>query len=284
MNIEITKREVSQLLDKYYQISSQSIPPQRIKAYWQADNKRGLFLGIIHKGEVSHIARLHDLLAANLFEAHQEFSTTTQLTNQQHPRTFLDEMFTYYVLPFHKQYSDSSSCHTPLTSSNSPSRINSADDLDYVPEFTHKDFKKTVNTRDGVCVFCWGRQQLEGAHIIAQKNIPMTYDETSIFRRAGLEQKHQVQNCMLLCKVCHGEFDSLKRYVDVVDGALVVKVVNMTNDSTSEKHKECQRAVGAIKNSRLYWQEDWIDIDNRTAVDANGEMALYFVTSTIIIG
>jgi hypothetical protein len=87
MNIE---GEATQLLDKYYKISRQSIPLQRIKSDWQADNKRGFFLGIIQKGEHSHITRLHDLLAANRFEAQQEFSTTTQLTNQQHPPTFID--------------------------------------------------------------------------------------------------------------------------------------------------------------------------------------------------
>ncbi|EGF82854.1 hypothetical protein BATDEDRAFT_23070 [Batrachochytrium dendrobatidis JAM81] len=40
-------------------------------------------------------------------------------------------MFGYYILPFHKDYNDSSSCHTPV-SSNPTSRNNSADDLDYV--------------------------------------------------------------------------------------------------------------------------------------------------------
>jgi hypothetical protein len=36
------------------------------------------------------------------------------------------------------------------------------------------------------------------------------------------------------------------------------------------------RTVGAVKNTRSYWQEDWTDIDNRQAVEPNGEMALYF--------
>jgi hypothetical protein len=68
-------------------------------------------------------------------------------------------MFARYILPFHKDYSDSSSCHTPL-SSNPPSRSNSAADLDYEPEereLTHKDLKKAVEKRDGVCLFCWDK-------------------------------------------------------------------------------------------------------------------------------
>ena len=80
--------------------------------------------------------------------------------------------------------------------------------------------------RDGVCLFCWNRIECEGAHILAQKEIPFRYYEASLFERAGLKQKHQVQNGLLLCSICHGQFDKLKRYVDVVDDKLVVKVVN----------------------------------------------------------
>ena len=39
-----------------------------------------------------------------------------------------------------------------------------------------------------------------------------------------------MQNGLLLCKNCHGEFDALKRYVDVAGDKLVLKVVNETND------------------------------------------------------
>jgi hypothetical protein len=40
----------------------------------------------------------------------------------------------------------------------------------------------------------------------------MTIDEESLFKKAGLVQIHQVQNEMLLCVLCHREFDALKRY------------------------------------------------------------------------
>ena len=276
MDIEATKTAATQLLDNYYQIHTSDLPTQRTKSQWQAENKRGFFLGIIQEGEDSHIIRLHHLLATNQFTQQQEFSTTSQLADPQHPRTFIDDMFAHYILPFHKDYSDSSSCHTPLFSNRS-SKSNSAEDLDYVPELTHKDLKKAVEKRDGVCLFCWNRKPLKGCHIIAQKNIPMAYDEPSLLLRAGLTQKHQVQNGLLLCGNCHDEFDQLQRYVDVVDDKLVVKVVNYSVLRNDEKHKEWERLNGALRVSRSFWQSDWTDIDNRQAVELNGEMALYFV-------
>ena len=186
-------------------------------------------------------------------------------------------MFARYILPFHKDYSDSSSCHTPH-SSNPPSRSNSAEDLDCVPEereWTHKDLKKAVEKRDGVCLFCWGRLECQVAHIIAQKNIGMAYDEPSLLLRAGLTQKHQVQNGLLLCSVCHGQFDKLKRYVDVVDDKLVVKVVNYSVLGNDDKHREWEIVLGKLKNDRLFMER--YSSDGRQAVESNGEMALYFV-------
>jgi hypothetical protein len=154
------------------------------------------------------------------------------------------------------------------------------EDLDYVPEereLTHKDLKKAVEKRDGVCLFCWGRLSLEGAHIIAQKNISMVYDEPSLLLRAGLTQKHQVQNGVLLCKVCHDQFDQLQRYVDVVDDKLVVKVVNYSVLGNDDKHRDWQGDVKDLRIARGGREEYWTRIDNRQAVEPNGEMALYFV-------
>jgi hypothetical protein len=175
MDIEATKTAATQLLDSYYQIHTSDLPTQRTKSQWQAENKRGFFLGIIQEGEDSHIIRLHHLLATNQFTQQQEFSTTSQLADPQHPRTFIDDMFAHYILPFHKDYSDTSTCHTQL-SSNPPSRSNSADDLDYVPEereLTHKDLKKAVEKRDGVCLFCWGNKFIskEFQHVLDKHDV-----------------------------------------------------------------------------------------------------------------
>ncbi|KAK5664614.1 hypothetical protein QVD99_006296 [Batrachochytrium dendrobatidis] len=154
MNIETTNTATTQLLNEYYQISTQAIPTQRVKSEWQDDNKRGFFLGIIQEGETSHITRLHNLLTANQFAEQQEFSTKIQLADPKHHCTFIDDMFGYYILPFHKDYNDSSSWHTPV-SSNPTSRTNSADDLDYaakVSEIQHKYLKNAVEKRYSLLV------------------------------------------------------------------------------------------------------------------------------------
>ncbi|EGF84361.1 hypothetical protein BATDEDRAFT_36544 [Batrachochytrium dendrobatidis JAM81] len=159
MNIEITKAAATQLLNGYYNIHTSDLPTQRAKSEWQDDNKRGFFLGIIQEGETSHTTQLHDLLAANQFAEQQEFSTKVQLADSEHPRTFIDEMFEYYILPFHKNYNSSSSCHTPA-SSRAPSRTNSAGNISNVPkesELSHRDLKNAVEERDVACLFCWER-------------------------------------------------------------------------------------------------------------------------------
>ena len=58
-------------------------------------------------------------------------------------------------------------------------------------------------------------------------------------------------------------------------------VVNETNDETSDKHKEWKDNVRVLKGNRMLWQENWTDIDNRQAVETNGEMALYFVQNDL---
>jgi len=69
----------------------------------------------------------------------------------------------------------------------------------------------------------------------------------------------------------------LQNYVDVVDEKLVVKVVNQTDDINNEKHRKWKGKVGALEALRLNWQKDWTLIDNRQAVESNGEMTLYFL-------
>ncbi|KAJ8323128.1 hypothetical protein O5D80_008186 [Batrachochytrium dendrobatidis] len=143
-----------------------AIPTQRVKSEWQADSKRVLFLGIVTE-EKPHITRLPQPVTANQFAEQQEFSTKI-----------------HHAAPFHKDYNDSSSCHTPV-SSNPTSRTNSADDLDYVAEVSelqHKYLNKVVEKRGGVCLFCWDKLSLQGAHIISQKNIGMAYNEPSILQ------------------------------------------------------------------------------------------------------
>ncbi|KAJ2986040.1 hypothetical protein HDV02_000252, partial [Globomyces sp. JEL0801] len=163
------------LLQQYYNINSECIPQQREKSKWKPENNFGFLLGIIAFGMDTHKTQLHSLLVSRQYEDQEN--------------AFIDSMFDYYIRPFHKSYNtDSESCHTPSTlSSRTPSRSNSTEDLDYVPEekeLLHKDLKKAVLKRDIVCLFCWDQLECEGAHIIAQKNIPMTYNESSLIQRA----------------------------------------------------------------------------------------------------
>ncbi|KAH6569821.1 hypothetical protein BASA50_002177 [Batrachochytrium salamandrivorans] len=227
------------LLQQYYKLTLEHIPRQRDKAKWRPENNFGFLLGMIAYGMDTHITQLHSLLLAKQFKDQEQF--------------FIDSMFDFYIRPFHKSYNtDSESCHTPSTvSSRTPSRSSSTEDLDYVSEekeLFHKDLKKAVN-------------------------IPMAYDEASLFVRARITQKHQVQNGLLLCGNCHDEFDLLKRYVDVADDKLVVKVVNETNDENDLDYKSAVLTTQSIRTTQkaLFWSSD-----NRQIVETNGEMALYF--------
>lgn len=261
MSITVTKH----LLEQYYNLTSESenLPRHREKSKWQSENNFGFLIGIISFGLHIHQNQLFNLLQSNQFKEQEQ--------------SFIDSMFDYYVRPFHKSYNTES--ETPSTAS-SKTTSSIEDDFNYVPEekeLLHKDFKKAVVRRDGVCLFCWNKLECEGAHIIAQKNIPIAYDDSSLLQRAGLAQKHQVQNGLLLCQICHSQFDKLKRFLDVDDNdKLVVKVVNETNDQTSDKHREWVRTIRDLKGMRILREEDWAHSDQRKAVESNGKMALYF--------
>lgn len=277
--MEAEKAAATQLLEEYYQIDPPQrllLPTQRVKSQWQADNKRGFFLGIIQEGDGEHVTRLYNFLNTKRFQEQQEFSSSV---NSENSPTLIDEMFGYYIMPFHKDYNDSSSCHTPVNvPSNPSSKSNSAEDLTCGPgekEPTHSRFRTALRKRDGVCLFCWEPEEVEAAHLIAQKNVNFAYEERPILQRAGLSHKHLVQNGMWLCRICHSRFHKLKRYVDVVDDKVVLKVVNETNDPSSDKHRKWTEVVGDLQLLRHNRQGRWTD--NRQAVEANGEMAIYFL-------
>ncbi|KAJ8324260.1 hypothetical protein O5D80_004929 [Batrachochytrium dendrobatidis] len=107
----------------------------------------------------------------------------------------------------------------------------------------------------------------------------MAYNEPSILLRSGLTQKHQIQNGLLLCIKCHDQFGKLKQYVDVVDDKLVIKVINETNDLTSDKHKKWIETIEDLKVIRRTRQKRWTD--NRQTVESNSEMTLYFIHNNL---
>ncbi|KAJ3344682.1 hypothetical protein HDU83_004940, partial [Entophlyctis luteolus] len=140
------------------------------------------------------------------------------------------------------------------------------------------NFRAALLRRDKVCLFCWEDTQLDAAHLIAQKKgAPMTAGLENILSnllsRANLDSIYRVQNGILLCKVCHGEFDALHYYFDVVDGCLVAKVVNLTND----RNREYVNIIGKIEHNRNGFILRDPEFAGRNALDANNELLVSFV-------
>ncbi|KAI8903490.1 hypothetical protein EDD86DRAFT_261023 [Gorgonomyces haynaldii] len=239
------------MLQRHYSIADPlAIPTQRIKSEWKEDNKFGFLCGILEHGEQQHREELVRLSSGGGFAEHED--------------VFIDQMFDHYIRPYLKSYSGSS-CHTPVGS-----RPGSAGSSGSEP--THRQMKKALEARDGVCLFCWGNLQCQASHIVARKNVPFSQDEYSLLQRAGLQSKHQVQNGLYLCSNCHGEFDLLHYYVDVVDDRLVLKIVNQTNDP---KDVDFINAIEMVQIIRLVRKK--VLNDNREIIDADGEMRLWFM-------
>ncbi|KAI8904451.1 hypothetical protein EDD86DRAFT_80171 [Gorgonomyces haynaldii] len=240
-----------EMLQRHYSTADPlAIPTQRIRSEWKEDNKFGFLCGILEHGEQQHREELVRLSSGGGFAEHED--------------VFIDQMFDHYIRPYLKSYSGSS-CHTPVGS-----RPDSASSSSSEP--THKQMKRALEARDGVCLFCWNSLSLDAIHIIARKNIPIAQDESSVLQRAGLQSKHQVQNGLYLCIKCHSQFDKLKRYVDVVDDRLVLKIVNQTNDPKDVDFINAIEMVQSIRTARQEFMRD-----NREIIDADGEMRLWFM-------
>ncbi|KAJ3243588.1 hypothetical protein HDU77_010339 [Chytriomyces hyalinus] len=137
----------------------------------------------------------------------------------------LSLLYARFIQPFKQHGTSGSSNASPHGSSGStpngsstPIRLNATDP-------THYNFSTALRKRDVVCVICWHSRITEAAHLIAQKSsIPLVIEK--LLERAGMQSVYQVQNGVLLCAICHKSFDALKRYIDVVDGRLIAKIVN----------------------------------------------------------
>ncbi|KAI9344028.1 hypothetical protein BDR26DRAFT_858035 [Obelidium mucronatum] len=191
--------------------------------------------------------------------------------NSDQERRCLNLLYNRFIHPF-KQYSKGSSNSTPHESppSTPPGASSLALDSNAVNP-CQSNFKAALMKRDKVCLFCWVNDPLDAAHLIAQKGgasiAPLVED---LLFRASLDNIYRVQNGIFLCKNCHTPFDGLRRYIEVVDGGLVAKVVNLTNDSQNE---EWRKAVRDLRIGRAGREEDW---PGRQAVDAAGDMYIYF--------
>ena len=256
MNIQETKITIKQLLKEYYKIDSESLPKRREKPEWNNENKLGFLLGIIEYGQVSHLVQLYELLSSLQFEPQE---------NQ-----FIDRMFGYYIAPF--QTNDHvGRCQTP-----SEMKYWTDNDIEnFDPtDSDHTKLIKALLKRDKYCLFCWSSRPLRGAHII--KDIKMAYEPSSYLSRIGISDIHQVQNGLLLTENYQGEFDSLECYVDAINDKLVFKVVNATNDINNQDWID---EIEIVK----YFRRILLKFSNRQAVDANGEMALYFVNENLVM-
>ncbi|KAI8904111.1 hypothetical protein EDD86DRAFT_92156 [Gorgonomyces haynaldii] len=239
-----------EMLQRHYSTADPlAIPTQRIRSEWKEDNKFGFLCGILEHGEQQHREELVRLSSDGGFAEHED--------------VFIDQMFDHYIRPYFKSYSGSS-CHTPVGS-----RPGSAGSSGSEP--THRQMKKALEARDGVCLFCWDNLECEASHIVARKNVPFPQDEQCLLQRAGLQSKHQVQNGLYLCNKCHSQFDKLKRYVDVVDDRLVLKIVNQTNDKNDPTFKYAVSDLGIdrIKRNGRF-------PDGRSQVEGQ-EMRLWFM-------
>ena len=258
--MEATRTESKQLLIQYYKLNPEKSPKNRERSKWIKENKFGFLLGIVEYGQDSLVNELYNLLKSKEFKRKE--------------KEIIDKMYDFQIRVFKQHNGTGSSCHTPIESS---SMSNSVEDLDYIPKesnrkLEHLDLKKAVSKRDGVCLFCWDSIQCQAAHIVAQKDVPFQYDEPSLFERTGLRQKHQVQNGLLLCIKCHAEFGALKRYVDVVDDMLVLKVINKT---PNENEPSYLQMIDILISNRVV-NSKYMNT-SRKAVESNGEMGLYFL-------
>jgi hypothetical protein len=285
MNHGISVMELAMpLLAEFYETDAalQTLPAKRQNEHWKADNKFGFFCGVLQYGLEAHTEQIFRLLQERTFAEQQVFTTPLQRYSQREnfTPTLLDEMFDFYISPFHRSQAGSSSNSaetsqgsTSMTSRN-PSEENIAGSL-WNGDGSASRFKRALSARDQVCLFCWENRHLEGSHIIAQKgNNPVAFDEASILHRAGLSQKHQVANGLLLCKMCHSDFDTLKAYVEVAGDHLAVKVVN---DSMDVSNATWKGDVFKLKSHRQTMQVISTDA-SRSVEDSAGEMALCFHT------
>ncbi|KAJ3221010.1 hypothetical protein HDU81_010970 [Chytriomyces hyalinus] len=144
---------------------------------------------------------------------------------------------------------------------------------------THSSFEVALHERDKVCWFCWGPMALDTTLLIPRAPSTSTLlnrGYLALLNRAGLVSEYQVQNGVLLCISCHQEFECLRRYFDVVDGHLVAKIVNMTNDPEDRDHT---RQVIRIQRHRKIIIEIMDECGDRTIVNGNNDLPLYFVNN-----
>ncbi|KAI8833809.1 hypothetical protein BJ741DRAFT_689801 [Chytriomyces cf. hyalinus JEL632] len=156
---------------------------------------------------------------------------------------YLDDMYDLHIGPF-KQYGPAGSvCATPHDSA---SYIGSSSS-NMQSEANHTDFKAALVNRDAI--------------------------SNDLLSCTGLESEHQVQNGLLLCSRCYPAFGALQRYVDVVNGKLVVKVMNQTKNKNDPTYLERLGYLRAYRTEGSKYQRN----AGKDVRNSDGEMELYSV-------
>ncbi|KAJ3411221.1 hypothetical protein HDV05_002565, partial [Chytridiales sp. JEL 0842] len=250
----------------YSEVDRSAIPEKRPMSQWQDDNRYGFICGILQYYP-EHSQEVIDLF---LSSKPRSKGTITDKVN---------EWFDLHIRPF-KRYGRNRSSNDSSPQSQSPHsfvcgpRSSVGGSVSLQKEPSQSDLRSAVSARDGVCLFCWGHKSLQACHIIAQKRVVLAATtDIALLQAADLTHLHQVQNGLLLCAVCHDEFDKLQMYVDVVSGKMAVKLINRTNDANDPTH---QLDLQDIASKRLFKKHAMFQNDDRRALEDDSEMALYF--------
>ncbi|KAJ3025556.1 UNVERIFIED_CONTAM: hypothetical protein HDU68_007002 [Siphonaria sp. JEL0065] len=199
-------------------------------------------------------------------------SSTLPKPDTDEERGCLNLLYARFIEPF-KQHGKSGSSNASAHEStpSTPGGPLTALDLNAVDP-THANFRSALHKRDKVCLFCWGNEALDAAHLIAQKpSASPSLIIPDLLHRASLDSVYRVQNGILLCAVCHRRFDDLRRYIDVVDNRLVAKVVNLTNDIQNEDYLDAVGAINALRSFKLTKPA----FAGRSVVDASNQLLVY---------
>ncbi|KAI8827632.1 hypothetical protein BJ741DRAFT_629401 [Chytriomyces cf. hyalinus JEL632] len=251
------------------EVLSVSEPERPTWSYFKNKNKFGFLYGILTH---SQDQTMRSDYASKLYWTLGTASLPAPDTPEEW--SCLELLYSRFIHPF-RQISAESSSSTPLESPPSTPGGSSTAFESNASNPGQGNFRSALLKRDKVCLFCWGHLELDAAHLIAQKGgVAVTLVVQDLLDRAGLDNIYRVQNGVLLCKVCHGQFDKLRRYIDVVDGRLVAKVVNLTHPNPDdEDYIYATRAIQWQRFGKTQWNADFV---SRTVVIKENELPAHF--------
>ncbi|KAI8827906.1 hypothetical protein BJ741DRAFT_628342 [Chytriomyces cf. hyalinus JEL632] len=252
-----------------HEVLSVSEPERPTWSYFKNKNKFGFLYGILTH---SPDQNMRDDYALKLYWT----LGTARLPAPDTPEEWscLELLYSRFIYPF-KQIGTGSSNSTPHESLPSTPGGSSTALASNALNPGQGNFRSALLKRDKVCLFCWGHLELDAAHLIAQKGgVPVTLVVQDLLDRAGLDNIYRIQNGVLLCKVCHGQFDKLRRYIDVVDGRLVARVVNLTHPNPDDE--DYIDAVGVIQDTRYGKFRRNAYFASRTVVIKENELSAHF--------